>query len=82
MKLKEINCDTEIEQIYKKIGQKVKYYRLQKNMTQLELALEMGCKSVSLVSAAELYTRKKHFNIEHLYKISKILDVPIECFFS
>ena len=53
----------------------------QKNMTQLELALEMGYRSVSLVSAAELYTRKKHFNIEHLYKISKILDVPIEIFF-
>ena len=31
----------------------------------------MGYKSVSLISATELYTNKKHFNLEHLYKISK-----------
>jgi len=37
----------------------------------------MGYKSVSLVSAAELFTNAKHFNIEHLHKISKILNVPI-----
>lgn len=77
-----IEIDCEIEMLYKIIGQNVKHYRLQKHMTQLELALEMGYKSVSLVSAAELYTRKKHFNIEHLYKISKILDVPLTKFFS
>ena len=41
----------------------------------------MGYKSVSLVSSAELYTKKKHFNIEHLYKISKICDVDISEFF-
>ncbi len=50
-------------------------------MTQLELSLEMGYKSVSLVSAAELCNDGKHFNIEHLYKISKILNVDISYFF-
>jgi transcriptional regulator with XRE-family HTH domain len=67
--------------LHGKIGKNVKKYREQKGMTQLELSLEMGNKSVSLVSAAENFTNKKHFNIEQLYKISKILNVPISDFF-
>ena len=73
--------DEEIQSIYKLIGENVKYYRTQKEMTQLALSYEMGYKSVSLVSAAELCNDGKHFNIEHLYKISKILDIPIAQFF-
>ena len=68
----------EIDMFYIQIGINVKKCRLDKNITQLQLAYAMNCKSVSLVSAAELYTNKKHFNIEHLYKISKILDIPFE----
>ncbi|MCK9474058.1 helix-turn-helix transcriptional regulator [Sulfurimonas sp.] len=71
----------EMEKIHIKIGQNVKKYREKTGMTQLELSLEMGNKSVSLVSAAELYTNKKHFNIEHLYKISKVLNISISTFF-
>jgi len=71
----------EVSDLYTKIGQKVKVLRESKNMTQLDLSLEMGYKSVSLVSAAELCNDGKHFNIEHLYKISKILDEDIEYFF-
>ena len=73
--------DEDIQSIYKLIGENVKYYRTLKEMTQLSLSYEMGYKSVSLVSAAELCNDGKHFNIEHLYKISKILDVPIAQFF-
>lgn len=73
--------DEEIQSIYKIIGENVKYYRTIKEMSQLSLSYEMGYKSVSLVSAAELCNDGKHFNIEHLYKISKILDIPIAQFF-
>lgn len=73
--------DGEIQSIYKLIGENVKHYRMQKEITQLQLSYEMGYKSVSLVSAAELCNDGKHFNIEHLYKISKILDTPICKFF-
>lgn len=73
--------DEEAVNLYKTIGKNVKKFRTQKGLTQLELSLEMGYKSVSLVSAAELYTNNKHFNIEHLQKISKILNVPIVAFF-
>lgn len=73
--------DEEIQNIYKLIGENVKHYRMQKEMSQLSLSQEMGYSSVSLISAAELCNDGKHFNIEHLYKISKILEVPIAQFF-
>lgn len=73
--------DDEILTLYKIIGENVKRYRMQKGLSQLSLSQEMGYSSVSLVSAAELCSDGKHFNIEHLYKISKILDVPIAQFF-
>jgi putative transcriptional regulator len=73
--------DEETINLYKTIRKNVKFFRMQKGLTQLELSLAMGYKSVSLVSAAELYTNNKHFNIEHLQKISKILNVPIVAFF-
>jgi transcriptional regulator with XRE-family HTH domain len=68
----------ETDDFYIRIGKNVKKYREKKGLTQLELTYEMNYKSVSLVSAAELYKNKKHFNLEHLYKISKILDINIE----
>lgn len=73
--------DDEILTIYKLIGENVKRYRMQKGLSQLSLSQEMGYSSVSLVSAAELCNDGKHFNIEHLYKISKILGIPIAQFF-
>jgi putative transcriptional regulator len=71
----------ELERVHKTIGRNVKRHREKKGISQLELSLEMGNKSVSLVSAAELNTGRKHFNIEHLYKISKILNVNMSVFF-
>ena len=46
-------------------------------MSQLSLAVEMGHKSVGLVSFAEAGINNKHFNIEHLATIADILDIPI-----
>lgn len=69
--------DDEISLMYKKIGENVKKYREMKGMSQLQLSNAMGYSSVSLVSAAELCSDGKHFNIEHLYKITKILDVEM-----
>ncbi len=71
----------DIEQTYKLIGENVKFYRTQKGISQLAMSYEMCYKSVSLVSAAELCSNGKHFNIEHLCKISKILDIAIYKFF-
>ncbi|MFA6761122.1 MAG: helix-turn-helix transcriptional regulator [Sulfuricurvum sp.] len=72
----------EIDELYKTIGQNVSRIRKERGMTQLDLALSMDLKSVGLVSVAEIYHNKKHFNIEHLFKISQILEVEICEFFT
>ena len=69
------------DDLYKIIGQNVAKYRKEKGLSQLDLSLAMGYKSVSVVSGAEIYCNGKHFNIEHLLKISQILNVEISEFF-
>jgi len=73
--------DIEIEQAHINIGKNVAKYRKIKKMSQLDLSLALGHRSVSIVASAERFYKGKHFNIEHLLKISKILDVPISSFF-
>lgn len=67
--------------LYKRIGANVRKIRKQKGVSQLDLALAVGYKSVSSIAKAESLIENKHFNIEQLYKISKALGVPIERFF-
>lgn len=72
---------SDIDTFYRTIGTNVMRLRKEKGMTQLDLALAIGLKSVGLISVAELYHNKKHFNLEHLYKIAAALDVSIIDFF-
>ena len=73
--------DVDIEKVYILIGKNVAKYRKLKGLSQLDLSLKLGHKSVSIVASAEKFYRKKHFNIEHLVKISKLLDIDICTFF-
>lgn len=70
-----------IQKTYKKIGENVKKIRQEKNFSQLALAQAIGHKSVSVVSCAEICHKNYHFNIEHLVKISGVLEVNICDFF-
>lgn len=70
----------DIDELYTRIGQNVAKIRKSKNISQLDLALAIGLKSVGLISVAEIYHNKKHFNIEHLHKIAKVLEVDIREF--
>jgi len=70
----------EIKEFYTGISLKVRYFRENKNITQLDLALEIGIKSVAFYSNCENNKYGKHFNLEHLYKIAKALDMKIEDF--
>ena len=71
----------ELESFYKKIGTNVKDIRKSKGITQMQLALAINHNSVGHIAKAELNKYGKHFNLEQLYKISKILDVRIIEFF-
>ncbi|WP_294964129.1 XRE family transcriptional regulator [Sulfurimonas sp.] len=66
-----------IEDLYQTIGRNVARYRKEKKMSQLSLSMVMGYKSVSVVSSGEICYKGKHFNLEQIHKISKILKVPI-----
>lgn len=70
-----------MKKIYQKIGRNVKRIRSSKNISQLSLSLAIGHKAVGTVSMAELNINNKHFNIEHLVKISNVLEVDICDFF-
>jgi len=71
----------EIDEIYKQIGKNVKKIREEKGLSQLELAINLGYKSVSVISLGEIYKNKKHFNITQLAKLSKELNISILEFF-
>lgn len=73
--------DSEISELHMKIGKNVKQKREERGFSQLKLSQEIGQKSTTVISQAEL-GKKKHFNIEQLYKISKILNCDICDFFN
>ena len=75
------STEDEIKYFYKNISKKVRYFRENKNITQLDLALDIGIKSVAFYSNCENNRYNKHFNLEHLYKISKSLRIDINEFF-
>jgi transcriptional regulator with XRE-family HTH domain len=66
-----------IDNFYKQIGLNVKEQRTEKGYTQLQLSQALNHKSVGLVSQAELYLKKQHFNLEHLYKIAFVLECNV-----
>jgi transcriptional regulator with XRE-family HTH domain len=70
--------EEEIHQLHKTISNNIKNHRVSKNISQLELALTIGMKSGAFFGNAENNTNGKHFNIEHIYKIAKALEVPME----
>lgn len=74
--------EDEIELFHERIAMNVKKTRTSKGFTQLDLALELGFKNSSFISHAENKNKKTHhYSIEHLYKISKALEINICNFF-
>lgn len=71
----------EIEKFHQKVAQNVARIRKEKGISQLELSLRIGYKSCSLVGGAEAGYKKIHFNLEHLYKIAKVLEIEMSEFF-
>ena len=81
MKVIDDLADSHIDNYYITIGKNVKRIRESRNITQLQLSQALNHKSVGLVSQAELYLKKQHFNIQHLVYIAYILECDINEFF-
>ncbi len=71
----------EVEGFHQKIATNIRKFREENKITQHDMALSMGIESVAFYSNCENLRYGKHFNIEHIFKISRILEVDIEEFF-
>ena len=69
--------EKEIDTFYKTVSDNVKEKRISLQMSQLELSLKLGIKSVAFYSNCENLRYGKHFNLEHVYKLAKALDVDL-----
>ncbi len=53
-------------------------FRESAGISRLDLALEIGIKSVVFYSNCENLRYGKHFNLEHIYEIAKALKIDIK----
>lgn len=67
--------------VYNQITDNIKKMRKEKNITQEELALNIGHSSASMISKIEAGLENKHYNIKQLFLISKVLEVPLSKLF-
>ena len=75
------NLELYSEQVLDTVSANVKKYRQEKGFSQMQLALEIGMSGGAYFGRAELRTKNHHFNIRHLAKIAKILNINICKFF-
>ncbi len=73
--------EQEAEAFLDMISKNIEKIRESRGMTKLNVSRELGFMYPDHYSRMELRSNKKHFNLKHLYKLSKILDVPIDVFF-
>ncbi|MCX2717210.1 helix-turn-helix transcriptional regulator [Helicobacter sp. MIT 21-1697] len=71
----------EVLEFYKRVSSKIRILREERGISQLELALDIGIKSIAFYSNCENNRYGKHFNLEYCYKIAKSLNVNIREFF-
>lgn len=71
----------EVEIFYKNLSKNIKKYRVEKGFSQEKLALDIGIKSIAFYSNCENNRYNKRFNLEHIYKIAKALEVKLDKLF-
>lgn len=71
----------EILAFHKRVSARIKALREEKGISQLELALDIGIKSIAFYSNCENNRYDKYFNLKHCYKIAKSLNVNVKDFF-
>ena len=74
---KEELLENEAERFLDVISKNVERIRESKGMTKLDVSRELGFMYPDHYSRMELRANGKHFNLKHIYKLSKIFDVSI-----
>ncbi len=73
--------EEEIARLHRTISDNIRTLRKEKKLSQLDLALAIGHKSMSTIGKIEAGLENKHYNIEQLYKIARVLGVDVCRFF-
>jgi len=69
--------NNEIDTFYATVSHNVKKKRIAMELSQLDLSLKLGIKSVAFYSNCENLRYGKHFNLEHIYKLAKALNIKM-----
>ena len=67
----------DVDKFYKQVSSNVKYYRKKLDKSQLSFSADIGFNSVSFYCDCENNKNGKHFNLIHIVRISKYLDINI-----
>lgn len=78
--LPEITMDAQNERFYT-MALNTKRMRRERNLSQLETALSIGQASGGFYANMENNAHGKHFNLLHLFKLSKLFNCDINEFF-
>jgi len=81
MKIVDFDEDVTLDKFYKLISDNVIRIRKERNISQLKLANAIGHQSPTFFGKAEILAENKHFNLEHLFKISIVLEIDMIEFF-
>lgn len=73
----EAPCDESVSSYYDRVSRKVKQLRQEKGISQLDMAFVLGQNSSAFYANAENRKHGKHFNLEHLFKISHALGLEL-----
>ncbi len=81
LELPQITTETENSEFFDMVAKNVKRLRNAKNISQIETALSIGQASGGFYANMENNAHGKHFNLLHLFKLSKLFKCEISEFF-
>ena len=79
--LPQITTEQENHEFFDLVAKNVKRIRNEKGISQLETALSIGQAGGGFYANMENNARGKHFNLLHLFKLSKLFKCDISEFF-
>ena len=79
--LPEITTDAQNERFFDTVASNAKRMRQERNLSQLETVLSIGQASGGFYANMENNAHGKHFNLLHLFKLSKLFNCDINEFF-
>lgn len=70
--------ETKLQELYNGVSERIRDRRLKKNMTQLDLAVAVGCTQdyISRIESGDI-----NLTLEYFYKLSNSLGVTVGYFF-